>query len=86
MKDGSVWLGPNALLAFKREGYTWKDFDTTDFLDAVRYPGFQKLAMKYVGFGLGEMIRSALPNLQMGALQQYIPDISPTDITRFVGG
>ncbi|KAJ7419708.1 L-2-hydroxyglutarate dehydrogenase, mitochondrial [Willisornis vidua] len=35
--DGSVWLGPNAVLAFKREGYKLFDFSTADFLDAVTY-------------------------------------------------
>lgn len=80
--DGSVWLGPNAVLAFKREGYRWRDFDISDLLDAVRYRGFQKLAVRYAGFGVGEMIRSALPNLQLGALQQYVPDIGPHDVKR----
>uniref|UniRef100_A0A8D0FBS7 L-2-hydroxyglutarate dehydrogenase, mitochondrial n=1 Tax=Strix occidentalis caurina TaxID=311401 RepID=A0A8D0FBS7_STROC len=37
--DGSVWLGPNAVLAFKREGYRLFDFSTGDFLDAVTYRG-----------------------------------------------
>jgi 2-hydroxyglutarate dehydrogenase len=80
--DGSVWLGPNAVLAFKREGYSWFDFDIKDFWDTIQYRGFQKLAMKYVGFGMGEMLRSAIPNLQLAALQEFIPDIAPTDVTR----
>ncbi|XP_021944142.1 L-2-hydroxyglutarate dehydrogenase, mitochondrial isoform X5 [Folsomia candida] len=84
--DGSVWLGPNAVLALKREGYRWRDVDVRDVWDAIRYPGFQKLALKYIGFGLGEMLRSAMPNLQLGALQEYIPDISPQDITRGPAG
>jgi 2-hydroxyglutarate dehydrogenase len=82
--DGSVWLGPNAILAFKREGYSWRDFDIKDLLDALRYRGFQKLAFQYAGFGLGEMVRSAYINLQLGALQEYIPDIEPADVTRLV--
>lgn len=36
--DGSVWLGPNAVLAFKREGYKFWDFSLKDVLDAVRFP------------------------------------------------
>lgn len=35
--DGSIWLGPNAVLAFKREGYKLLDFSPGDFLDAVTY-------------------------------------------------
>ena len=37
--DGSVWLGPNAVLAFKREGYTWTDINLFELFDAIKYPG-----------------------------------------------
>ncbi|RXN05033.1 L-2-hydroxyglutarate mitochondrial [Labeo rohita] len=37
--DGSIWLGPNAVLAFKREGYSLFDFDTQDFVNAISYRG-----------------------------------------------
>ncbi|KAG8231005.1 hypothetical protein J437_LFUL010021 [Ladona fulva] len=87
--DGSVWLGPNAILAFKREGYSisqvsmmWSDFDIPDLLDALKYPGFQKLAFKYASFGMKEMIRSAFIGLQLKELRKYIPQISAKDITR----
>lgn len=66
----------------KREGYSWSDFDISDVLDAVRYRGFQKLAFKYMGYGMGEMIRSVNINLQLSALQEYIPKIGPTDVKR----
>lgn len=82
--DGSVWLGPNAILALKREGYGWTDFDMKDFTDAIRYKGFQRLARKYVGFGLGEMTRSLWPSLQLKQLQKFIPNIGPDDVTRYV--
>lgn len=35
--DGSVWLGPNAVLAFKREGYRVYDFNVRDFADALSF-------------------------------------------------
>lgn len=35
--DGSVWLGPNAVLAFKREGYGYTQFSLSDFTDAVSF-------------------------------------------------
>jgi 2-hydroxyglutarate dehydrogenase len=82
--DGSVWLGPNAILAFKREGYSWTDFDLKDLVDSVRYRGFQKLALKYAGFGVGEMIRSTFISLQLKELRKFIPNIGPSDITRYV--
>ncbi len=53
-----VWLGPNAVLAFKREGYSWFDVSFKDLAEVLAYPGFYKLASKYLSYGTGEMIRS----------------------------
>lgn len=38
--DGAVWLGPNAVLAFKREGYKWSDINLFELFDALKYPGW----------------------------------------------
>ncbi|XP_068140160.1 L-2-hydroxyglutarate dehydrogenase, mitochondrial [Drosophila tropicalis] len=84
--DGSIWLGPNAVLALKREGYTWGDINLLELFDALRYPGFLKMASKYIGFGLSEMSKSAFINLQTKALQKYIPDINEYDIQRGPAG
>ncbi len=56
--DGSVWLGPNAVLAFKREGYTWGDVSVADLADVLRFPGFYRLAAKYLRYGTNEMLNS----------------------------
>lgn len=37
--DGSIWVGPNAVLAFKREGYKWTDVNLFELFDALKYPG-----------------------------------------------
>lgn len=84
--DGSIWLGPNAVLAFKREGYTWGDFNFTELVDAVTFSGFRKMASRYVTYGTKEMIKSALPFLQVKDLQQYIPEITAADIKRGPSG
>jgi 2-hydroxyglutarate dehydrogenase len=84
--DGSVWLGPNAVLAFKREGYKWTDIDFGDLWDAIKFRGFQKLAVKYVGFGAGEMMRSAYLSLQVKELQRFVPDLKVSDVTRGPAG
>ncbi|KAH8263551.1 hypothetical protein KR044_010505, partial [Drosophila immigrans] len=84
--DGSIWLGPNAVLALKREGYTWSDLNLFELFDALRYPGFIKMASKYIGFGLSEMSKSAFINLQVKALQKYIPDVTEYDIQRGPAG
>merc|ERR1712037_301939 len=84
--NGEVWLGPNAVLAFKREGYRWSDVSLKDLKEILTYPGFYKLAVKYVKFGSMEMVRSAFISLTIKELQKYIPDISVSDIQRGPAG
>lgn len=84
--DGSVWLGPNAVLAFKREGYRWRDVNLFELFDALRYGGFRRLAAKYMGFGLGEMLKSAFLPLQVNELQKYVPELGDFDVRRGPSG
>ncbi|MGH7178050.1 MAG: L-2-hydroxyglutarate oxidase, partial [Tepidisphaeraceae bacterium] len=49
MTDGHVHCGPNAVLALKREGYSWTDFNARDFIDTMTYRGFWKLAGRHLG-------------------------------------
>lgn len=84
--DGSVWLGPNAVLAFKREGYTWGDINLLELIDALKFPGFVKMASKFVGAGIKEVLKSAFIPLQMKDLQRYIPEITVYDVKRGPAG
>ncbi|KAG7466162.1 hypothetical protein MATL_G00161870 [Megalops atlanticus] len=84
--DGSVWLGPNAVLAFKREGYQVYDFDTRDFVDALSFRGLQKLVMKNIVYGVGEMYRGLFISAQVKILQKYIPELSLSDVLRGPAG
>ncbi|XP_058462612.1 L-2-hydroxyglutarate dehydrogenase, mitochondrial [Malaya genurostris] len=84
--DGSVWLGPNAVLAFKREGYGWSDFNLFEFLDALKFPGFIKMGWKFMGAGIQEVAKSALIPLQVRELQKYIPGIQDSDVQRGPAG
>lgn len=84
--NGDVWLGPNAVLAFKREGYRWSDINVPELFDAVTFTGFVKMASRYLTYGSMEMIKSALPTLQVKALQKYIPQITAADISRGPAG
>ncbi|MGA3038877.1 MAG: L-2-hydroxyglutarate oxidase [Vulcanimicrobiaceae bacterium] len=77
--DGDVWLGPNAVLAFAREGYRFSDINPKELIDAVAYPGFLKLAMKYWQTGAGEMYRDLSRTAYVKALQRYIPELQPDD-------
>jgi len=77
--DGSIWLGPNAVLAFAREGYSFWNINPPELWDAVTYPGFVKLATKYWKIGAGEMHRDLVRSAYVKALQRYIPELQPED-------
>lgn len=77
--DGSIWLGPNAVLAFAREGYSFLDVNPPELWDALTYPGFFKLAAKYWRTGAGEMYRDLVRGAYVAALQRYIPTLQPED-------
>lgn len=79
--NGDVWIGPNAVLAFKREGYRWYHFNLIELFDALRYPGFIRLAIKHFRYGLQEFYRSTLIALQTPHVQKFIPDIYDFDLS-----
>jgi L-2-hydroxyglutarate oxidase len=75
MIDGGVECGPNAVLAFAREGYHKTDVNLRDLAEALTYPGFLRLAWKYWPKGLGEMWRSLSKGAFVHALQRLVPEI-----------
>lgn len=77
--DGTIWLGPNAVLAFAREGYTFWDVNPPELWDALTYPGFFKLAMKYWQIGAAEMYRDLVREAYVQALQRYVPALTADD-------
>ncbi|MGD8366603.1 MAG: L-2-hydroxyglutarate oxidase [Desulfobacterales bacterium] len=77
---GGVEAGPNAVLAFCREGYKKTDFSLKDTLDTLTYTGFWRLAARYWKTGLGEMHRSASKAAFARALQHLIPSVSAADL------
>lgn len=84
--DGSIWLGPNAVLAFKREGYKVYDFNARDLADALSFRGLQKLVMRNMTYGIGEMYRGVFIGAQVKILQKYIPELSLSDVLRGPAG
>lgn len=73
--DGGVECGPNAVLAFAREGYLKTDLDPAELAEALSYPGFLRLAAKYWSTGLSEMWRSFSKRAFVGSLQELVPDV-----------
>ncbi|HEY5705647.1 MAG TPA: L-2-hydroxyglutarate oxidase [Terrimicrobiaceae bacterium] len=80
MIDGSVHAGPNAVLAFKREGYQKTDINFADLFETLTFGGFWKLARKNLKEGLKEMYRSVSKQAFVRSLQQLIPEITESDL------
>jgi L-2-hydroxyglutarate oxidase len=80
MIDDSVHAGPNAVLAFKREGYRRTDVNCADLFETLTFPGFWKLARKYYRDGMMEMVRSVSKRAFVKSLQQLIPEITGDDL------
>jgi L-2-hydroxyglutarate oxidase len=77
---GSVEAGPNAVLAFAREGYKKTDLDLRHVLGLITFPGMWRLAAKYWKTGLGEMYRSWNKRAFVKALQKLVPEIGTDDL------
>jgi (S)-2-hydroxyglutarate dehydrogenase len=80
MAKGGVEAGPNAVLAFQREGYKKSQINLAELAETLAWPGFQKVAAKYWRTGLGEMYRSFSKAAFTKALQKLIPEIQESDL------
>ncbi len=80
MIDGGVEAGPNAVFAFKREGYEKSDVDFTELFESLTWPGFQKVATKYWKTGIGEFYRSFSKTAFTNALRKFIPQVEEDDL------
>lgn len=81
MAKGGVEAGPNAVLAFAREGYKKSTINLGELAESLAWPGFQKVAAKYWRTGIGEMYRSFSKAAFTKALQKLIPEIQKADLT-----
>jgi len=77
---GGVDAGPNAVLAFKREGYKRTDFSLQDAANTFAYGGFWHMAAKYWRSGAGEFYRSFHKPAFVRALQTLLPDVVSSDL------
>jgi L-2-hydroxyglutarate oxidase LhgO len=78
--DGGVDIGPNAVLAFAREGYRRGDVDVQDLREILRWPGFRSLARQHWRMGMGEMAGSASRRLFVKRAQRYVPQLEVSDV------
>ncbi len=86
MIHGGVEAGPNAVLAFRREGYKKLDIHFGELFETLAWPGFRKVAAKYWQTGLGEMYRSFSKAAFTKALQELIPEIQSDDLVAGAAG
>lgn len=78
--QGTVDAGPNAVLAFKREGYRRRDFSVEDTVNALSFPGFWRMAQKFWKSGLDEQYRSVRKAAFVKALQRLVPEVQDKDL------
>lgn len=86
MVHGGVEAGPNAVLAFKREGYHHWSFSAADLAATLTYPGFWRLARTYWRTGIGEFYRSFSKPAFVKALQKLVPELGMDDVHRAGAG
>jgi L-2-hydroxyglutarate oxidase len=82
MIDGTLEAGPNAVLAWKREGYRWHDISVADLADTLAFPGFWRLAGRFWRVGLAEYRRSFSRRAFVTSLQRLVPAVAAADVTR----
>ncbi len=80
MIGGGIEAGPNAVLAYRREGYTKSDINLGELAGTLGWKGFRKVAGKYWKTGLGEFYRSYSKSAFTKALQELIPEIQKNDL------
>ncbi len=77
---GGVDVGPNAVLAFAREGYRLRDFSAGDMADTFRYRGFRSLARRHWRMGLHEFHGALSKRAFTAEARRYVPDLSAADL------
>lgn len=84
--NGDVLVGPNAVLALAREGYTWGKVSVPDLAEVARTPAFWRFARKHWRTGIREMYGSLSKRRFMAAAREYVPEISDDDVVPGTAG
>jgi (S)-2-hydroxyglutarate dehydrogenase len=86
MIDGSITVGPNAVLGFKREGYGRINLNVTDMADMVTFPGFWKVTARHLGSGIKEQLDSVWKQGYLARIQKYCPSLTRQDLLPYPAG
>ena len=84
--DGSVWIGPNAILASAREGYRRTTFVARDVWDALGWPGAPRLFRRYWRVGVAEIYRTLSKRAFIREARRYVPELRASDAIRAPAG
>jgi (S)-2-hydroxyglutarate dehydrogenase len=79
--QGNVDAGPNAVLAFRREGYRWRDFNLSETLEVFKDSGFRAMARQHWRNGLSEFQRSLRKRDFVRSCQRLVPEVRMEDMT-----
>ena len=86
MIDGSVTVGPNAVLGWKREGYGRLNFNLKDSLEMVKFPGFWKVVAHNIKSGLDEIKDSFYKAGYLSRVRKYCPCLTISDLHPYPAG
>ncbi|GGO88459.1 L-2-hydroxyglutarate oxidase LhgO [Marinobacterium nitratireducens] len=86
MIDGSVTVGPNAVLAWKREGYRKSDISLRDSLQTLGYPGIRKVLLQNLKPGLAELKNSLFKGGYLEQVRKYCPSLDKADLLPYPAG
>jgi (S)-2-hydroxyglutarate dehydrogenase len=78
--DGEVMVGPNAVMALAREGYSWRTVSVRDLADAAAWPGFRRFARRHWRTGVAEMAGSLSRRRFVAAARRYVPELTTHDV------
>jgi L-2-hydroxyglutarate oxidase LhgO len=84
--DGEVLVGPNAVLAFAREGYRLSTVDRRDLWQTLAWPGFRTMARRHWRTGARELWHSVSRAAFVGEARRYVPELRPADVVRGPSG
>ena len=84
--DGEVLIGPNAVLALAREGYTWGTVSVPDLVEVARTPAFWRFARRHWRTGIREMYGSLSKRRFVAAARAYVPELGDDDVVPGVAG
>ena len=86
MIDGSVTVGPNAVLGFKREGYGKININLRDIKEMVMFAGFWKVLWKNLSSGITEFKNSLFKKGYLTLVRKYCPSIELSDLKSYPAG